>query len=68
MLHLIQRCTIRNTFERFLSRISEETYLKMDYFGSKSSKIASAGGSAPRSPLLSRSPAETCPKMDYFGS
>jgi len=29
-----------NKFGRFLGRISAETYLKMDYFGSKSQKIA----------------------------
>jgi len=40
MLHLIQRCTIMNRFGRFLGRISAETCLKMDYFGSKSPKIA----------------------------
>jgi len=29
-----------NKFRTFLGKISAETYLKMDYFGSKSSKIA----------------------------
>jgi len=37
---------IKNKFRRFLGRISAETYLKLDYFGSKSPKIVSAGGSA----------------------
>jgi len=33
-------------FGSFLGRILVETYLKMDYFGSKSVKLPSAGGSA----------------------
>jgi len=33
-----------NKFGRFLGRISAETCLKMDYFGSKSPKSPSAGG------------------------
>jgi len=55
MLYLIQRCTIMNKFGRCLGRILAETYLKMDYFGSKSQKIAplASGGSgfAPRPPF-----------------
>jgi len=40
-----------NKFRRFLGRISAETCLKMDYFGSKALKIPD-GGSAPK-PLAS---------------
>jgi len=53
-----------NKFERFLGRISAETCLKMDYFGSKFPKIAkcwellpqtslppAAGGFDPRPPF-----------------
>jgi len=39
---------------RFLGRIPAETCLKKDYFGSKSQKSPSAGGSAPRPPLAPR--------------
>jgi len=34
MLMLNAKCTIMNKFRRFLSKISAETCLKMDYFGS----------------------------------
>jgi len=37
-----------NKFRRVLGRISAETCLKMDYFGSKSQKSPNAGGSPPR--------------------
>jgi len=36
---------------RFLGRISAETCLKMDYFDSKSSKIAKRWGLRPQNPL-----------------
>jgi len=39
-------------FRRFLGRISAETCLKMDKFGSKSQKLPSVGSSAP-DPLVS---------------
>jgi len=51
MLHLIQRCTIMYKFGRFLGRISVETCLKMDYFGSKFQKIAKRWGQSPQTPL-----------------
>jgi len=38
-------------FEKFLDRISVETCVKMDYFGSKSQKIAKRWGRAPRLPM-----------------
>jgi len=50
MLHLIlstQRRTIMNKFRSLLGKISSETYLKMDYFGSKSPKIAKRWGLRP---------------------
>jgi len=40
-----------NKFGRFLGRISAETRLKMDYFGSKSPKIAKRWGLCPRPPF-----------------
>jgi len=42
-----------NKFGRFLGRISAEISLKMDYFGSKSPKIAKSRGLRPQTPLLS---------------
>jgi len=33
-----------NKFQKFLGRISAKTYLKKDYFGSKSQKIAKRWG------------------------
>jgi len=41
-----------NKFRKILGRISAETLPKIDYFGSKSPKSPSAGGSTPR-PLAS---------------
>jgi len=41
-----------NKFRKFLGKISAKTCLKMDYFGSKSHKLPSAGGSESR-PLAS---------------
>jgi len=40
-----------NKFRSFLGRISAETCLKMDYFGSQSQKSPSTGGSALKSPF-----------------
>jgi len=40
MLHLSTEITIINKFRKFLGRTSAETFLKRDYFGSKSPKIA----------------------------
>jgi len=39
-----------NKFRRFLGRISAETNLKLDYFGSKSPKIVKRWGSTSKSP------------------
>jgi len=39
-----------NKFRRFLVRISAETCLKMDYFGSKFLKVAKRWGFAPMPP------------------
>jgi len=39
---------------KVLRRISAETCLKMDYFGSKSPKIAQRFGFRPQTPLLQR--------------
>jgi len=41
-----------NTFGRILGRISAETCLKMDYFGSKFSKIAKRWGLRPKTSVL----------------
>jgi len=41
-----------NKFQRFLGRISAETCLKLDYFGSKSQKSSNAGA-LPPDPLVS---------------
>jgi len=38
----------------FRGKISSETFLKMDYFGSKSPKSPNAGGSAPIPPCFRR--------------
>jgi len=49
-----ERCTIMNKFGRFIGRISSEISLKMDYFGSKSPKIAKRWGLCPQIPCLQR--------------
>jgi len=41
-----------NKFRRFLGRISSKLCLKMDYFGSKSLKIAKHWRLRPQTPLL----------------
>jgi len=43
----VQRRTIMNKFRRFLGRISAETCLKMNYFGSISPKTPNAGSLLP---------------------
>jgi len=43
-----------NKFGSFLGRISAETCLKMDYFGSELSKIAKHWGFRPQTPLPPR--------------
>jgi len=43
-----------NKFRKLLGRISAKTCIKMDYFGSNSQKLPSAGGSASRPPSLRR--------------
>jgi len=40
-----------NKFGSFLGRISAEAYLKMDYYGSKSPKIAKRWGLRPQTPV-----------------
>jgi len=50
-----------NKFGRFLGRILAQICLKMDYFGSKSQKIASAG--APPPDLRSGSMTRGCAKL-----
>jgi len=40
-----------NKFRRFLGRISSKICLKMDYFGSKFTKIAKRRGLRPQTPL-----------------
>jgi len=40
-----------NKFQRLLGRISAETYLKLDYFGSKSQKIVKRWGVCPQTTL-----------------
>jgi len=40
-----------NKFGRFLGRIPAETWLKIDYFGSKSLQIAKDCGIRPQTPL-----------------
>jgi len=49
MLHLSTEPTIK--FRRFLSRISAETCLKIDYFGSKFPKTAKRWGLRPQTPF-----------------
>jgi len=41
-------------FRSFIGRNAVETFLKIDYFGTKSQKSLSAGGSAPRPLCLRR--------------
>jgi len=53
MLHLIQKHTIMNKFERFLDRISAETCLKMDYLVVNLQKSPSARRLRPPDPLAS---------------
>jgi len=51
MLHLSTETHYNEQFGMFLGRISAETCLKMDYFGSKSPKIAKRWGLHPTSPF-----------------
>jgi len=44
VLHLSREKSIINKFQRFLGIISAETRLKMDYFDSRSKKIAKRWG------------------------
>jgi len=51
--------TIMNMFRRYLGRISAETCLKMDNFGSKSSKTAKRWGLRPQTSLPPAAGGET---------
>jgi len=52
MLHLsTEKYNNERVVQRFLGRISSETCLKMDYFGSKPAKIAKRWGLCPQTPL-----------------
>jgi len=66
----LQRRSITNNFQRLLGRISNETYLKMDYFCRKFSKSPKTGKTPPPDPRLdsmTREWAKTLIPLKIFG-
>jgi len=54
MLYSIQRRTIMSKFRKFLGRITAETILKLDYFGSNPLSLKSPSGPRPLKTLFCR--------------